>query len=174
MIIGCSIGILHIKEHFETVMGSRTVNATMYGEISSSTAFVAYTVDIVTQNVFVELAPVTSLTSGSGSCFTESADGRLQYTCATTAQFHCATTISYSTVSANNDDVRIRLGDNGTTLIESEATDRLATVDTKDSTALHAMITLAQNEYVSVWMANGTDTDDFSLLSLNIFCMEAL
>lgn len=138
------------------------------GEISG-TAPLNYAVVIVTQDVFVEAAPTTALTANLGECFDQSANGRLRYLCPETVDLHCAVTITYSS-AVPSDLMRLRGAKNGTTLATSEAQDSISTG--VDSTAIHPTFPdVVANDYVSVFIANGSGTGDFELDTLNFVCM---
>jgi hypothetical protein len=144
-----------------------------FGEITATAnaATAIVTPAVAGAGTYVEVLPVTAPTSG-GECFDESADGRLRYTCEGTQKFHCAATISYKGADASADDLGFSFGDNGTPSVGSIALDSANNANL-ESTALHAMLTLSQNEYVSIWTTNYTNTDDPAIHSLNIFCMSS-
>lgn len=150
-----------------TCPASPLVRCYSRGMIDNASVPLAYTVDIVTQDVFVEVLPNTNLMASS-LCFDQSANGRLRYTCGDAATFGCFATITVDAPGQRT--ARMRLGDNGATTIGSEARDSGNT----HTTTIFEMIDLTQNEYVSVFVANASDTTDFTVDTLNIMCMEAL
>jgi hypothetical protein len=140
-----------------------------YGELDT-TPPLAYTVTVADTGTFYEVAPTSAVDSDSGACFDSSASGRLRYTCAETRTFHCAATVSYTPASGTNQVLMFRLSDNGTTDANTEIRDTVSAT-ASDSTALHGMMTLSQNEYVSLYARNSSATNNITIDTLNIFCM---
>lgn len=138
------------------------------GEIAG-TAPLNYAVVIATQDVFVEVVPTTALTADLGACFDQSANGRLRWICNDTVDLHCAASISYSS-AVPSDLLRLRGAKNGTTVAASEVHDSISSG--MDTTAAHPTIpNVVQNDYISIFIANGTGTGDFEVDTLNLVCM---
>ena len=145
----------------EMVMGTN-------GEISG-TVPLNHAVVIAAQDTFVEVAPTTALTAGLGACFDQVANGRLRWICPITADLHCAVSVTYSS-AVPADLFRLRGAKNGTTVAESEIQDAIASG--VDSTAAHPTIpNVVLNDYISIFVANGSGTGDFEVDTLNLVCM---
>jgi hypothetical protein len=87
----------------------------------------------------------------------DSVSNRLRYTGATTAHFDCHAT--FSATSAGNGKVyRFGLSKNGTIVASSPVSRKIASGADVGAMACHAVIELAQNDYVELVLANWTDT----------------
>ena len=116
--------------------------------------------------------PVTVLTTDMmGMGFdTGSANGRLRYTGATTRVFHVACTISVGPVT-NNDQFVFGIARNGTVIPPSKVIQKTNNSGEVMSTALHVMVTLAQNEYLELYVGNMTAGRNVEIYSLNFFAL---
>jgi hypothetical protein len=96
-------------------------------------------------------------------------NGRLRYIGAATRHFHIAVTFSVTPALAN--DVFVyAIAKNGTIVSESRALMRLGGA-TAESTALHAMVELGQNDYVEMYLGNTTGERNGTVNTLNMFAM---
>ena len=106
------------------------------------------------------------------SCFDNGGadDGRLRYTEAISRVFHIACTISVAPAGANDTFV-FGVAQNGTVSASSKVLLQAINASQPRSTAMHVAMTLAQNDYLELYVGNTTDADDCTLHSLNIFAM---
>ena len=118
----------------------------------------------------VKAAPTTTLDNDKEFDNGGADDGRLRYIGATTRSFHVACTISVAPASANDTFV-FGVAKNGTVLAASKVLIQATTAAGIRSTAMHAMVSLATNDYLELFVGNTTDTDDCTVHSLNIFAM---
>ena len=116
--------------------------------------------------------PVTVLTTDMmGMGFDNGGtNGRLRYTGATTRVFHVACTISVGPV-VNNDQFVFGIARNGTVLSTSKVIQKTNNSGEIMSTALHVMVTLAQNEYLELYVGNMTAGRNVEIYSLNFFAL---
>ena len=126
------------------------------------------TITIAAADTFVEVTTVTSANALNTACFSQSANGRLQYTCAETKTFLCLVTASLDQAGGTQLVLRLRLGDNGTSIATSESNGDAfqwnAELTSQD------LVQLSQNEFVSGFVANGTNANNISLETFNITC----
>jgi hypothetical protein len=119
----------------------------------------------------VKAAPTTALTTGAYQFDNGGAnDGRLRYTGATTKMFHVAASVSFS--GGNGDTFVVGFLKNGSLVTTATRVLRkMGASGDVGSTALHADIELATNEYIEVAFGNTTDTDDPTVHALNLFAL---
>jgi hypothetical protein len=143
------------------------------GEISyfdmTGTAVVIATQSDGSTNM-VKAAPATTFSNDKEFDNGGADDGRLRYIGATTRTFHVACTISIAPASANDTFV-FGIAKTGTMLAESKVLIQATTASGIRSTAMHAMVSLATNDYLELFVGNTTDADDCTVYSLNIFAM---
>jgi hypothetical protein len=118
------------------------------GEISFATN--ASATDITVQGTYVKVAGTSTLSSGVTS-FDMPENNRLRYTGATTIMAHVACTFSYTVASGSNQELAFRVYKNGNPLAASEVRDTCSAATGSESTAIHIMVELAQNEYLELW-----------------------
>ena len=118
----------------------------------------------------VKAAPTTTLDNDKEFDNGGADDGRLRYIGTTTRTFHVACTISIAPASANDTFV-FGVAKTGTVLSKSKVLIQATTAAGIRSTAMHAMVSLAMNDYLELFVGNTTDTDDCTVHSLNIFAM---
>lgn len=98
--------------------------------------------------------------------------GRLRYTGSITKVFNCIATISTKPTTAN-DTVVLAIAKNGTAVIASKVLKTLrATTDT-ETIILNALISLATNDYLEVYVGNTTAGNNITVLSLNLTAVNA-
>ncbi|SHG26044.1 hypothetical protein SAMN05443549_10330 [Flavobacterium fluvii] len=117
--------------------------------------------------------PATALTTnmmGVGFDNGGANTGRLRYTGATTRVFHVACTISVGPI-ASNDQFVFGIARNGTVLSTSKVIQKTNNSGEIMSTALHIMVTLAQNEYLELYVGNMTAGRNVEIYSLNFFAL---
>jgi len=128
----------------------------------------------------------TRVTGGSvslnvGDDFDNPSGNLLRYTGTTTKTFHCGCTISVKGAAASdvvsailykNGEVNASNEfDTGTALTQGKVSMKLGIAGALASTALHTMVELAQNDYLELAISNDTDTDDFTVVDINMFAM---
>ena len=125
---------------------------------------------IVTQDVFVKAAGTTVLSANAHN-WSMPANNRLRYDGVADRVVHVAVTVSMS-AAGNNELFRGAIAKNGTVLTESEVDRWISTGTDIGSTALHAFTTVSTNDYIEMWMANGTNTTNMTLETMNLFVMD--
>ncbi len=119
-------------------------------------------------NNFVLIGPATAVsgnshefTGGSGSL------GRLQYTGTITPRiFNVRATIAHS--GSAGDVIVFAIAKNGVIISESRTMHEIKAVNDIVQTDVSALVSLATNDYVEVFVANATTTDDVTVHSLNL------
>lgn len=120
---------------------------------------------ITTQDVFVKEAGTTTEVTSS-SDFTLTAAGRFTYTGVATRRFK--TDLVSSITSANNNQlIRLRLAINGTTIVESEQS-KLGVNTIVGTLPLTFLPELSTDDYVEVYIANGTGATNVTVDNMNM------
>lgn len=96
-------------------------------------------------------------------------NGRLRYTGATTKTFHIAITFTGSPAT-NNDTFVFGAAKNGT-VDGQKIIQKFGTTTDSQAMAIHAMVTLATNDYIELYVGNITASRNIVVKSLNIFAM---
>lgn len=96
--------------------------------------------------------------------------GRLRYTGSATKTFHVACTVSFSGAGANDLFV-VGIAKGGTVISSSKILRKMGPAGDIGTTAMHVMVSMAQNDYLEVYAGNMTDTDDFTINTLTLFAM---
>lgn len=119
----------------------------------------------------VKVAPVTTLGAMAYEFDNGGANnGRLRYTGAQTRHFHVAASVSFG--GGANDTFTVMLAKGGVVVSTSTvAVRKMGAGGDVGSTALHGMVELATNEYLEVFVANTSDTDDPTFYSVNLFAL---
>lgn len=120
---------------------------------------------IVTQDVFVKEAG-TTMEVTSSSDFTLSTAGRFTYTGTRTRRFKVDLVSSLTSVN-NNQLIRLRLAINGTTVAESEQS-KLGVNTIVGTMPLTFLPELTQDDYIEVYIANGTGTTNVTVDNMNM------
>ena len=116
----------------------------------------------------VTVAPASALTSISREFDNGGANnGRLRYTGSTTKKFHIAATLS-ATAATANDVFVFAVAKSGSVLGESKV---LGSSGGTQFSSLHAYCTLANNEYLELYIGNTSAGRNFTVKSLNLFAM---
>ncbi len=119
----------------------------------------------------VKCAPATTF-DGLGEFDNGGANnGRLRYTGKNTKTFHIACTISGDLNSGTNSTFVFGIAKNGTVVTASKVLNRITGTTDLQSTSLHLMITMSQNEYLEVYVGNTTTTNDFQFMTMNLFAL---
>ncbi|HHT9107429.1 MAG TPA: hypothetical protein ACFYEF_08555 [Candidatus Wunengus sp. YC63] len=127
---------------------------------------------IATATVFVKAAGVTTFDPNSMQFGTSNTNNRLVYTGTSTKIFHVAMTASYSSL-ASNKTIGIAIAKNGTTtgMEKSIIKDFFVSGDTVQSSAIHVMPVLNQNDYLEVFATNFDAIGTVTVKTLNMFAM---
>lgn len=96
--------------------------------------------------------------------------GRLRYTGTVTKWFHVACTVSVSPATTN-DEFILAVAKNGTIINASRVIQKSGATSDTQSTALHIMVQLAENEYLELYAGNRTAARNMVIKSLNLFAM---
>lgn len=119
----------------------------------------------------VKCAPTTTF-DGLGEFDNGGANnGRLRYTGKNTKTFHIACTISGDLNSSTNVTFVFGIAKNGTVVNASKVLNRIASTTDTQSTSLHLMITMSENDYLELYVGNITSTADFQFMTMNLFAL---
>jgi len=125
--------------------------------------------------VFVKAAGVTTFEPNSMYFGTSNTNNRLVYTGTSTKTFHVAMTASYRATNGNVVWLGIAknaasLGTASTEFTKSLVKDTISSSGELESTAIHVVAKLNQNDYLEVWIANSAVTN-VTVETLNMFAM---
>lgn len=118
----------------------------------------------------VAVQPATSLDVDTGFDNGGSNNGRLRYTGATTRNFHVAVTVSVSPAT-NNDTFVLGIAVNGSVDAGCKVVQKMSQTTDTQSTALHCMVTMAQNQYLELYAGNISGAGHVTVKTLNLFAM---
>ncbi|HHT9138662.1 MAG TPA: hypothetical protein ACFYEK_15635 [Candidatus Wunengus sp. YC60] len=126
---------------------------------------------ITTIGSYVKAAGVTTFDPNSMFFGTSNTNNKLIYTGTSTKTFHVAMTASYSTNIG--DTVGLAIAKNGTTtgMEKSIIKDYFPSSASVQSTAIHVMPVLNQNDYIEVFVTNLTSANTVTVKTLNMFAM---
>jgi hypothetical protein len=139
-------------------------HGTMYRNVASAT-----TISVI--GTYYKMAGTT--TAGNLKDFDMPVDGRLRYTGAAAKHCHIVISVSF-TVAGNNDVVGLKCAKNGTVMDESVQRRFVGTGTDIGSTAVHADAMLSTNDYLELWVANETATENITVDELYFFVMGML
>jgi hypothetical protein len=141
------------------------------GEVYFNDNAVATTVPDTVQ--YVKVAGATTLTPGmSMGVDGGGASNRLRYVGAVPRHFHVACSFSFVSTS-NNQTIEFAIAKNGQTVNSSILRARISTGSDVQSSAMHVALSLAQNDYIEVFLRNATSTAAVTVTNLNFFTMAA-
>lgn len=144
-----------VEADFETeVAAAVTATGSAYGEIDVLAAD-SGTVTIANTTNYVELTGTATWTLGANSAFDQVANGRLRYTGTTAVEGYVSAVVSMST-GTNNQVLFFRLGINGTTQPATEVHRKTGTGGDVGAMPMSGLLSLTQNDYVSIWVRNTT------------------
>jgi len=124
----------------------------------------AVATDIVTTNVFVKGAGTTTVGTVTQR-FTHT-NNRATYTGALSGIFKV--TISVSARSGNNQLLRFRVAKNGITELQSEVEETTSGTGRSQTLICQDLVSLVTNDYIELWVANGTTNQDITFENLNV------
>lgn len=131
---------------------------------------------ISASGTYVKAAGTTTVTNVSSNVDNGSANNRLRYTGTAARHFHIVMQASLSPASGTNQDLSVQLykfdssASSGSLLAHSTAVATVAGTDTYQLTS-HADTLLDTNDYVEVWVANNSGTNNIELTNLYLFIM---
>lgn len=118
----------------------------------------------------VQVAPASAFT-GDGDFDNGGAnDGTIRYIGATTRYFHIAITLSGSPAT-NNDSFVFGCAKGATVISTSKIIQKFGVTTDTQATALHAFVSLATNDKLTLYVGNLTAGRNFTVKSLNVFAM---
>ena len=123
---------------------------------------------IVTPGDFVKAAGSTIV--GDSYLMTPDASGRITYNGASDRHFHIVASVSM-TCAGVNQLLGFRIAKNGTTIAASQLRRQVGTGADIGSTALHADVTLSQNDYLELFLTNYTSTNQVTVEDFYFYCM---
>jgi hypothetical protein len=157
-------GITHTsnKALFFNCSGITNSNAvTQYYMTGSATA-----TTIASTGTFVKIAGTTTEVTSVTQKFSNSTSNRAQYTGAFPGSF--LVTVFASMTSGNNQNLRMRVAVNGTTMAESTSRFQTSGSGAASNIGTQAMVSLSTNDYVEVFVANDTATTNITVSDLNV------
>lgn len=125
---------------------------------------------IGTAGSYVKALGTSTLTPESHH-FDMPSNNRLRYTGTKTKMFHVAFTISYKISSGNNQEVRMKIYKNGSDITASLIKDTMRNSSDVNSSAIHVMVSMAQNDYLELYLTNQTSTNGIIVDTMNLFAM---
>src|SRR4249919_2857273 len=153
-----------------------TSNKTLFFNCSGVTNTNAVTQFYMTSNAtattigstgtFVKVAGTTTGLSSVTQKFSNATSNRSQYTGAFPGSF--LVTVFASMTSGNNQNLRMRVAVNGTTLAESTSRFQTSGSGAASNIGTQAMVSLAANDYVEVFVANDTAANNITVSDLNV------
>lgn len=147
--------------------GGVSYDSIPHGRISFNNVAAPYT--LTYPATYTKLAP-TTVASGAATEMTEATTARLTYTGTKTQHFHIAVSISADQAVGANRDIRFKLYKSGVAVDSTEVIETSQST-LKISTALHADISMATNDYLEIYAQNDGASGDIRLYGLYIFAM---
>lgn len=147
--------------------GGVTYTTAPHGRVSFNNVSVPYT--LTYPSTYTKIAATTTA-SGMAVSFTEGTTSRLTYTGTATSHAHIAVTLSVSQAVGANRDLRFKLYHNGVAVNSTEVIMTTASA-IKVSTAMHADVELATNDYIEVYAQNDGGSGDIIIYGLYIFAL---
>ena len=95
-------------------------------------------------------------------------NGRLRYIGKNTKTFHIACTISGTLISGSNKTLVFGIAKSLSVQSSSKVLNRFSNTGDVQSTSMHAMLTLAPNDYLELYVGNISSTDNFSFRTFNL------
>lgn len=122
-------------------------------------------------NVPSELAFTQTLVTNMPMDFDATVNGRLKWTNATTSMFHCAFSMSATLAAGSNQDCAFYVALNGVKVPGSEIRRRLQSTTVNEMIVFHKVVTVAQNQYISLFATNLTGSNGISFNNVNMVMM---
>lgn len=164
---GCSkcITAQNIRDLTVSTVGSAPMGEVSYFNTTGTSVTIGSSSDGTTN--MVKIAPITT---GNFMMQTDNGgadNGRLRYTGTLTKTFHIAVTTSGTPATANDVFV-MGVAKNGAVVASTKV---LGSASGTQFSALHAMITLATNDYIELFVGNTTAGRNITIKSLNMFML---
>lgn len=126
---------------------------------------------IATQNIFEKISGTTTASSINQK-FSHTAN-RLTYTGGLARSFKITASSSAASQVTNNILILIRVAKNGVTIAESEAQSTTSAAGRYESFFSQCIVEMTTNDYVELWVANGTNANGIAVSEMNLI-IEAL
>ncbi len=136
-------------------------------ELSFENYAPVYTLATPVAGTFYEVAPIMTLLTNFSAKFIQSANGRIQYLGVHTMLFHCAISLS-SKPTTNNDTCAFELRKNGVKVDRSTVRQKYGTTTDFQNSAQHVVVSLATNDYISIFAANLVSTTGIDFGNINL------
>lgn len=121
---------------------------------------------IAAQSAFEKIEGTT--TAGSNNEKFSHSIGRLTYTGGIARQFSVSASCSVNSVVTNTVTIAVRIAKNGATVVESEAKATTSANGRNENFFCQALVTLAQNDYVELFVANQTNANNLLATDMNV------
>lgn len=146
-----------------------TLKSFSHGEIYISSTSATSFADATN---YVALAGTFALTSALSHEFDMNTNAQLRYTGTDTKIFHVACSFSF-TSSANNQIVHWVVAKSGTPVTTSVLQNKIGTGTDVQSSAMHALVSMDTNDYLSIYVKNTTWTaaETITGTTANLFAM---
>ncbi|MEI6462474.1 MAG: hypothetical protein WCO33_02280 [bacterium] len=125
---------------------------------------------IAVAGTLVKVAGTTTL-NGLSNQFDMPLNNRLRYTGTKTKVFHIAADLTYKTSAGTNQTLTFQLYKNGVALSGALLKNTLASTSITGTGTLHVFVSMTQNDYLEVWVTNGTSTNSVTVDTMNLFGM---
>lgn len=126
---------------------------------------------IATQGVFEKIEGTTSA-SAENEKFSHSI-GRITYTGGITREFVVTASCSANSVATNAVTITVRIAKNGVTIAESESQATTSASSRNENFYCQALVTMAQNDYLELFIANQTNANSLLVTELNVLARSA-
>jgi hypothetical protein len=126
---------------------------------------------IATTNVFEKILGTTTA-SPVNEKFSHTSN-RLTYTGAITREFVVTASCSANSVTTNTVTILIRIAKNGVTIAESESQAATSNTNRNENFYSQAILSLAQNDFVELFIANATNANALLATELNVLIRSA-
>lgn len=126
---------------------------------------------IATQSVFEKIEGTTTA-SIQNEKFSHT-NNRLTYTGGITREFVITASCSAQAIQTNATTITVRIAKNGTTIAESESQATTSATGRNENFYCQALVELAQNDYIELFIANQTNANSLLVTELNVLTRSA-
>lgn len=126
-----------------------------------------------TVTYFEATAPAWHLSPAADGFSEAGGNGRLTYVGVADVMVHASCTVSFSSPS-NNQVLHVVLAKNGVIDDHSEVIFKIGTAGDAESTAMHVIVAMSTNDYLSVKVRNSTSIANVTLLVANLQAMSMI
>lgn len=145
------------------------VNSSQIGQMYFNNSLNANSIG--TTNVFEKIVGITTASSINQK-FSHT-DNRLTYTGGLARSFKITASSSAASQVTNNILILIRVAKNGVTIAESEAQSTTSAAGRYESFFSQCIVEMTTNDYIELWVANGTNANGIAVSEMNLI-IEAL